>query len=185
MSFMSWIRSHFAEKKPESSFPEGVDMQEILSATGGPTVVPGEYYAISGVDVKVYFENEQGEFTSVPEVQAVSCVQNKDGSAKGSILTIIFDGDVMAELKALNRIKHMLLVAATEKGVIAYMKLKDITLEDSEWTVTVDDLIMKQTTNYIAESCTPWTCVMNPLPNKENRSVVTNEQRLEKLRSFK
>lgn len=161
---------------------KGLTLQQILDATGGETKLPtpAVYRTFSGIDIKVYFEDSENNFMCVPEIQAISVDDSLQGRVRGTILTLLFDGDVLSYLPM--KPKNMLLVAANEYGVVAYSRIENIKFVHKTWGATIDDLILEVNTEFEATACTHWKKIGDWHYDKIPEMP---EQILERLRSYK
>ncbi len=176
--YMAWLRKLLAADKPYISF------EDILEETGGPHKVPRGYFtSFSGIDIKVYFEDSEGNFICVPEIQAISCICQPDGQARGDIIVLLFDGDVLAYLPI--QAKNMLMVAANEYGTLCYQRFTDIKFCNKRWGVSIDDIVTEMVTEFSAEGYVSWKKVEDGLGKLEKGLPYLPEQILENLRRFK
>jgi hypothetical protein len=156
-----------------------IDFSMILDETGGPQKPPrGAYTSFSGVDVKVFLEDDNENFACIPEIQAISCKED-DLGVEGTIISLLFDQDVLAHLPFTP--KNLLLEAANEYGHICYVKFYDIKFTEKYWGISMDDIIAEATTVFRASSCTQWTSSSG----KQTTEFMSQPLILERLRSRK
>lgn len=175
--YMTWLRKLLGANKPK------ISIEEILDATGGPAKIPhGTYTSFSGVDVKVYFEDNEGNFLCVPEVQAVSCEHDPfNEKVQGTLISLLFDGDTLAYLPF--KPKAMLLVACNEYGTLCYTKFKDFEFTQKSWGMSIDDICCSIRTDFKAVTCTPWKR-LSDIRRYEDWEENLPEQIQERLRTY-
>lgn len=175
---MTWLRKLLEVDKPD------ISIDTILDATNGPHKIPrGWFTSFSGVDVKIYFEDDESNFICVPEIQVVNCVCEPSGKVQGSIITLLFDGDVLSSLPM--KPKNILMVAANEYGTLCYTRFKNIKFGVKKWNVSIDDIVTEIFTEFSAESYVSWKKIEGGPGKGEETSSSLPEQILEKLRRFK
>lgn len=162
---LKWLRKLFGADKPNID-PTKIEFEE--------DQFQSRFRAFSGVDIKVYFQSEDNRWCYSPEVQAVSCVgkgvPHEPQSAKGSIVSLVFDRDPIESLPFLP--KNMLLEACNEYGEIAYAKFYGLRYPEHRWAVSVDDLVMERVTDFTADKYIPWT------NKKVSANYVIDERRI-------
>lgn len=173
---LNQLRKSLSIKKPD------ISIETILDVTGGPAKVNRGYYtSFSGVDVKIYLESENGNFLCVPEIHAVSCLDNPEDKVRGTIISIIFDGDTLTHLPF--KPKNMLMVACNEYGALCYTRFKNIVLGARSWGISIDDIIGEVRVDFEAESCVHWKNVTN-LRRYEDWPDNLPEQIQERLKTY-
>jgi len=177
---MTWLRKLLAVNKLNT---QDIPWEDILNEDDNEaSPCRGALTSFSGVDVKVYFEDESSDFVCIPEIQAISCRIAPDETVYGDIFTILFDQDTLSYLPIVP--KDMLMVAANEYGTICYTRFKGIKFGEKRWGVSIDDIIVEVVTEFTAESYIPWKRVSEELVNLENRASELPEQILERLRGL-
>lgn len=179
--YMTWLRKLLAVNKLNT---QDIPWEDILNEDDNEaSPCRGALTSFSGVDVKVYFEDEGSNFICIPEIRAVSCVCGSNGRVQGEIITLLFDGDALSYLPI--KPKNMLMVAANEYGTLCYTRFKDIKFCAKRWSITIDDIAIEVSTKFSAESHIPWKKVEDSPGKVEKVPSELPEQILKRLSGFK
>lgn len=175
--FLNLLRKSLSIKKPE------IDMDTVLDATGGPAKANrGHFTSFSGIDTKVYFEDENQRFLCVPEIERITCIDHSENKVSGTITTLIFDQEALEALPF--KPKNMLMVACNEYGTLCYSRFKNIKLGQKSWSISIDDICTSTITHFEADECIHWKNVTS-LRRYEDWPDCLPEQIQERLRTYK
>jgi hypothetical protein len=118
------------------------------------------YNSFSGMDIKVYFEYDDGTVECIPEIQAISwdikflLGPSVSHPIEGSIVAILFDEDSIALRK--NKIQNIVLRAANEYGQCAVARLESVRFKRLQYGISIDDIVSECNWTYTAERFEHW-----------------------------
>lgn len=143
---MKWYNKLFGKKTtciPQARIDaEKKELDEFLGNTRPPSEFTKGYNSFSGVDIKIYFQDEKGK-KAIGTVQGFSYQkQVEDGKIKlyGSAAFIQFDKTE----NLLGKCVRMLAVAANEYGNISIVMDEEIFFDTQSYGIAVDDIVSEE-----------------------------------------